>query len=732
MDKPQKDLTDCEREPIHIPGAIQPHGALAVLDPADLTLLAASANLSDILGCEAVIGSRLGGAIGEKLDEIALWHESDQPFLRVIARDERTVITAHRSEGLIVVELELANDSSAFSIFSQLNNFVQEIAGQQTVTGALDACARVVQMLSGFDRVLIYRFDEDWNGRVMAESVNDRLPSYLDLRFPAGDIPAQARRLYAQNRLRSIPDADYRAVPIEPSVDPRSGQPLDLSFAQLRSVSPVHLEYMRSMGTRASMSVSIMVDGALWGLVACHSAAPRNLSPMLHDACDFVVQSLAMRIGAQERAEDAAARERLSAIETQLLTAMTGAPDWVAGLMSDPDRLLAQVGATGVAMLTEGRLEVAGEVPDDDAIGAIVHWLDARGVSEIYTTDRLMLDMPQAEAFSRIASGLLALRISDLTSNWLLWFRPEVIETVTWAGNPHKIVREEGRIHPRNSFEAWREQVRGRALAWSEAERSAARNLRTAIVGVVLRRAEEMAQLTRELQRSNRELEAFSYSVSHDLRAPFRHIVGFAQLLREREADMDAKSRHYLQTISDSALAAGRLVDDLLNFSQLGRASLSKSAIDMDKVVNEVMRSINLSTEGRNIEWRVSSLPHTFGDQTLLRQVWYNLIDNAVKYTRPRDPAIITIHGQEHDGKTCYTVEDNGVGFDMAYAAKLFGVFQRLQRAEDFEGTGIGLALVRRILDRHNGSITATGEVGKGARFTFALPLPQKKGRALV
>ncbi|OLP62208.1 histidine kinase [Xaviernesmea oryzae] len=734
MDDPQQDLTACEREPIHIPGAIQPHGALAALHPDGLTLVAASANLPAFIGGQTVLGQRPDGVLGEVLGQIEAWHGSDQPFLRVIARDGRHVLTARRSDGLVVVEVEeaRAETDSAFAIFAQLNNFVQEIAGQRTMQDALEACARVVRALSGFDRVLVYRFDADWNGRVMAESGNERLPSYLDLRFPAADIPAQARRLYAESRLRVIPDADYRPVPIEPSLNPLTDQPLDLSFAQLRSVSPVHLEYMRNMGTRASMSVSIMVNGALWGLVSCHSAEATHLSPMLRDACDFVVQSLAMRIGAQERAEDAAARERLSVLGTRLLAAMTGASDWVAGIMSDPDALLEQVGATGAAMIAEDRLEVAGDVPDKAAIRAIIAWLETRGVTEVYATDRLPHELPQLDGISRNASGLLVLRISDVASNWLLWFRPEVVETVTWAGNPHKMVREEGRIHPRHSFEAWREQVRGHAIAWSDAERAAAQSLRTAIVGVVLRRAEELAQLSRELQRSNKELEAFSYSVSHDLRAPFRHIVGFAQLLRERESGLESKSQHYLQMISDSALAAGRLVDDLLNFSQLGRASLSKSAVDMNKLVDEVLRSIALSIEGRAIEWRISRLPPTFGDATLIRQVWFNLIDNAVKYTRPCEKAVIVIDGQEDDGVTRYRVQDNGVGFDMTYAAKLFGVFQRLQRAEDFEGTGIGLALVRRILDRHNGSIAAEGEVGKGASFTFALPLPEKKGRALV
>lgn len=280
-------------------------------------------------------------------------------------------------------------------------------------------------------------------------------------------------------------------------------------------------------------------------------------------------------------------------------------------------------------------------------------------------------------------------------------------------------MRESGRIHPRKSFEAWREMVRGRSAPWHPAEIAAARDLRASIVEIVLKKAEQLARLAADLQKSNRELEAFSYSISHDLRAPFRHIVGFSQLLTEREKDLGERSRHYLQMISDSALAAGELVDDLLTFSHLGRATLSTDKVDMNKLVAEVRRGLAEETAGRSIVWQVEDLPAATGDATLLRQVWYNLIDNAVKYTRLREEAHIEISAALTDDGVLYRIADNGVGFDMAYKSKLFGVFQRLQRSEDFEGTGIGLALIKRIVERHGGSVDAMGTVDEGSCFTF-------------
>ena len=243
----------------------------------------------------------------------------------------------------------------------------------------------------------------------------------------------------------------------------------------------------------------------------------------------------------------------------------------------------------------------------------------------------------------------------------------------------------------------------------------------------MLRRAEERAELTEQLQRSNKELESFSYSVSHDLRAPFRHIVGYAELLQEREGDLGGVSKHYLANIIDAALSAGRLVDDLLNFSHVGRTNLAKHRVDMNKLTEEVRHGPRAGPEGRQIEWRIGPLPPAYGDAALLRQALLNLVGNAVKYTRGRQPAVIEVSGRtetegETVGFTTYEVRDNGIGFDMTYAGKLFGVFQRLHRPEEFEGTGIGLALTRRIIDRHGGDIQAEGQPGKGALLRFTLP----------
>ncbi|WP_181700218.1 ATP-binding protein [Chthonobacter albigriseus] len=735
MNDLRPDLTTCDREPIRIPGSIQPHGVLFVLS-AGRTVEAISANAAALTGRSA--GEALGLSLEalvpdldpELLDALTgpLPVDRTQPLGSLRRGAVRYDAMAHAVGPHVVLELEEVPPGQADSrqIQALIGGVVTHLQSVRTVAEGLQAVARTVRELSGFDRVMIYRFDASWTGTVIAEDRNDALPSYLELRFPASDIPQQARDLYRLNRVRQIPDASYSPVPIAT----RLGGPIDLGFSALRSVSPVHVEYMNNMGTQASMSVSILIEGELWGLISCHNKLAKRVPPEARSACDLVAQILSMRIASEAVHGDAAERVAKQGALTRLLAAMAASPNYAAGLATLPDALLALTGAEGAAISHEGRVTLIGRTPDVASVRAIIGWLQGDGDQGVFATASLPAVMPAAADFADAASGLLALSLSQVRSTHVLWFRSEVIHTVSWGGDPRKqfeAIGPDTRISPRKSFEAWRETVRRTSRPWSPAEVDAADNLRRAIVEILLKRAEEMASLTEDLQRSNRELEAFSYSISHDLRAPFRHIVGYAELLSERYGEQfDEKARHFLHNITESAHTAGKLVDDLLHFSQLGRVQVHPVRVDMNKLMSEVIRSLAFETRDREIEWHISDLPPATGDAGLIRQVLFNLVSNAVKYTRGRTPALILVSGRvaETPGgrETAYTVSDNGIGFDMAYVDKLFQVFQRLNRSEDFEGTGIGLALVRRIVERHGGRTEAIGEIGRGATFTFALP----------
>ncbi|CAM5782414.1 ATP-binding protein [Rhizobacter fulvus] len=725
------DAADCANEPIRIPGSIQPHGALLVLEPTTLRLLQASTNAVDLLGTAVTPGAAWptgAPTVDAMLAALTAAPADDvHGTVRSIAgRDGPiSIVTSSGPQGLLVeLERPAHAESGAFdTLFPSIRSFVDRIGAAHDIVALCSVAAAEVRRMTGFNRALVYRFGSEWHGTVIAEDNDGTLPSYLDLRFPASDIPAQARELYRRTRLRLIPDASYTPVPVLPALSPLDGQPLDLSDAALRSVSPVHLEYMRNMGTAASMSISILIDGELWGLISCHHARPLTLGPQLRSSCDFVGQLLAMQIGARERHDQADARLALKNVEAELLARVSRAPSIQSGLGENTEAWLRLAGATGAAMVHDGAVFSAGRCPDVPMLNALAEWLRREHGGRLFATEALGSVFAPGVAVADIACGLLAVSISALHPHYLMWFRPELVQTVRWGGQPDAKDRgADGRLHPRHSFAQWTEQVRGRASPWPAAAIDAVDSFRNSIVTFVLKRAEERAQLTEKLESTNRELEAFSYSVSHDLRAPFRHVVGYAQLLREQNAAFDDRSRHYVDSIIEAAIAAGQLVDDLLNFSQLGRAALDITRVDMDKLVFEHRRSLEIDLGARTIDWRVAPLPPAWADAALMRQAIGNLIDNAVKYTRGRTPAVIEISGEQRGHETVYTVRDNGVGFDMAYVGKLFGVFQRLHRVEEFEGTGIGLALVRRIVDRHGGWIAAEGVLNQGAVFRIGVP----------
>lgn len=737
------DLTACDREPIHIVGSIQPHGFLLALALPELTVVQASANAPAAASPGAPLDDAfpdLAALVRCYLDGQA--QQDGATFLRTVtlgsgSRRQAYEVAAHRVDGLVVLELEETDDRSGDAgldaLTPRLRAFVEHLHAARSVEDLCQLLAEDIRHVTGFDRALVYRFDRDWHGTVIAEDGSGALPSYLDLRFPASDIPAQARELYRRNRLRIIPDAGYIPVPIRPAATP-AGKPLDLSQSVLRSVSPVHVEYMRNMGTLASMSVSILVDGALWGLVSCHNRDPKRVPLQARNACDFLTQIFALQLAARERGAQAEQRLALGAVQARLLGYMAEEESFLDGLLKHSDDVLALVNASGAAVVTAEKCRLLGSTPPEADVRALYDWLAARGGEDVFVAEALSEIFPRGKAFADRASGVLAISISKKYASYVFWFRPEVVRTVKWSGNPVKAVQSDpaggpDRLHPRKSFEIWKETVKGRSLPWLGPEVEAAEDLRASVLGIVLRRAEELAAMSEELQRSNKELEAFSYSVSHDLRAPFRHIVGYSNLLKTREgANLSEKGRHYVETIIEAAFSAGTLVDNLLTFSQMGRHALNKVTGDLNALVEEVRRKVERDiAPDRTVRWEIGPLGRVHADPVMLRLVIENLLSNAVKYTRGKPVAVIAVgRADPQDGEAVFFVRDNGAGFDMAYVDKLFGVFQRLHRVEEFEGTGIGLANVRRIVERHGGRTWAEGKPGEGATFHFTLPIREE------
>ena len=725
---PDIDLNDCANEPIRVPGGIQPHGRMLVLAEGDGHLVARSENWA-----EAPPLPQWNGWLPQRVAALQSG-EAPVPLGTVtLERGTRWDITGHRAPGLVVLEFEPAAQPLGLQapVYGLAHHWLPRLQAAASVRALLALAVEEMKRLTGFGRCLAYRFDEEDHGEVLAEVLDEGYEAYLGHHFPAADIPAQARQLYLLNHIRLIPDAHYQPVPLR-CVD-AAWRPtgIDLSWAALRSVSPLHLEYMHNMGTLASMSVSITVRGRLWGLISCHDREPRNVPFETRVACEHLGRLLSLQIEAREDNAEVARRLELRQITLELVSRLAESDGTLRSLAAEP-ALLRLARATGAAVVLDSACWTLGECPPVERIQALARWATQQG-REVAFSDRVeqVLPLPaQAAEGDAVAAGVLAISISQVHRHVVMWFRPEVIQTVRWAGEPRKPLQaSDGRLHPRRSFASWEELLRGRSLPWAPSEVSAALELRQALIGIVLRRAEEMAEFATELGRVNKELEAFSYTVSHDLRAPMRHIAGFVDLVLDGDdgAGLGERSRRYLSHVKEAATYAGKLVDALLDFSRMGRAALKRSEIDTHLLVADLVAELTQQQGSRQVQWLVHALPPLWGDPLLVQTVVRNLLDNAFKYTRERSPAVIEVLPVQRPSGVGLEVRDNGVGFPMKYAEKLFGVFQRLHSAEEFEGTGIGLANVRRIVERHGGEVWAHSEPGQGTVFGFVLPSPSQE-----
>ena len=516
---PAADLEACAREPIHVPGAVQPHGVLLALSEPDLVVRVASANAESLLGLgvDALLGRRIGDVVDGPLvpDDLQAQVSAEEmsghfpvsTTLKVRGHDVLVDALLHRSEGLLVVEVEPGSGPLTMHNSYRLTRTAVGRIHRATETQDLYRIAvEEMRRLTGFDRVMVYRFDREWNGEVVEEEKALGLNSFLGLRYPATDIPAQARALYRENWLRLIPDVGYHPAPLVPPTNPLTGRPLDLSHATLRSVSPVHVEYLRNMEVSASMSISLLDRGDLWGLIACHHYSGPHRPPYeVRAAAEFLGQTLSLRLleGSARAASRhvASARASLAILSAAVLDESRPA---VSALTEGHTDLLSLVNAGGATVSLEGRESSVGVVPHRAAVHALVEHAAVTG-REVLPLDRVPDVLPELASAQDVACGALVLRLSE--HQHVVWFRPELVQTVDWGGDPHNkaIAVYEGdrvRLSPRKSFERWQEVVRGRAEPWTPFDVQMAGDLRHDLLDALYTRSLRLASTATTLQRS--------------------------------------------------------------------------------------------------------------------------------------------------------------------------------------------------------------------------------------
>ena len=735
------DLSNCDREPIHIPGTIQPHGVLLAVTEPDLVVVQASTNSERLLGIAP--GDLLGANLPSILDTAgtttlarALEAHSFRQVngLPVAIGDHTLDAILHRSEGLLIVELEtheeqapgtVSVDANALNEFTvQARNTLRRLQRAGTLAALWPTLAKEMRDITGFDRVMVYRFSErDGSGEVIAEDRREDLEPYLGLHYPATDIPQQARYLYVLNRLRIIPDAAYTPVPITPADNPLTGRRLDLSHAALRSVSPIHCEYLANMGVRASMSISLVKDEQLWGLIACHHTTPRRLPYRLRALCELLGDVCSWMLGPRIESEENRRRMQTNTVQRHLMEAMSAQPDLMVALTTSMPSLLDMVEASGFAVAHEGKLATLGKTPSQEQLDALVRWLSASMEGPVYATDALPGAYPPAHEFKDEGCGLLATAVSKAQGLFLMWFRPELVYEVRWGGDPRKPVDVEGeRLTPRKSFAMWKETVRLRSRPWAAWEHDAATEMRNLTATVVLQQAAEIFRLNIGLEEALHSRDEFLSMASHELKTPMQTLTLQLEALAFASAANQltpGQLGRRLATARRQVARLDKLVSQLLDVSRIsgGRLELDRAEVDLGVLAREVAGRfsddgvpIHLDTDGDTTGW---------WDEFRLDQVLTNLLSNAIKYGRGQPVDIIV---RDLGESVRCSVRDRGMGIAFEEQARLFERFERAVPSVHFAGFGLGLWITRQIIERHGGSIEVESSPDRGATFTFTLP----------
>lgn len=732
------DLTNCEKEPIHIPGKIQSNGFLIAADK-NYIINFCSQNIFNFLpvGAPQLLGQPLEilssyFTNSEPQDFIVnlikLWHthkgfEPINPYpVKIGGRTFNLIICAAVDYFLIEFEPEISDIKS--DVQGIIGGSLSKMLARTTSYELFYNTAQQVKEIIGYDRVMIYSFHEDGHGEVIAEAKNDDLKPFMGLHYPASDIPKQARELYKINLTRIIADVNIEpssivTLPINESVF------LDLTHSSLRAVSPTHIQYLKNMGVASSFSISLINQNELWGLIACHNYTPRFINYKERHSAKVIGHVLSTAITFKLDEENKSKITRLnSAVDhiTKNLFRNTTIED---ALFKYDVTLLNAVDATGAVLIFDNQIHTIGNTPHQLFLKALVNWLNENIQSDLYYTHKLPEEFPPGLSEAKNASGLLVCRLSKQLKEYIIWFRPEIITTVKWAGDPDKPahINTEGimQLSPRKSFEEWTQSVKLTSETWKTEDILYAQKLKEEIITAINRKSSEIRLLNEKLKMAYDELDTFTVTISHDLKTPLTYIKSYSQLL-ELSFNLDEKAREIVKHIIKGADKMQVMIQEVLQYSSVGLGKLSPKLLDMQSILAEVIAEIMMNDQNSLHVINVIEPYNIYADQVMVVQVFTNIIGNAVKYTKKSENAIITIISKNTAEGVQYTIKDNGIGIHPKEHQHVFDLFSRSERVKEYEGTGVGLAISKKIIEKHRGKIWLESDGESGSSFHIFFP----------
>ncbi|TPE46185.1 ATP-binding protein [Pontibacter mangrovi] len=732
------DLSNCDSEPIHLIGRIQPHGFLVILNRQSLVVEQVSQNIGCFLAADVVTlpGQPLQaltspGEYEELLANLNAGVAGNAQLLEL--QGKKFLGFLHQSQGSLVLECEpyesQASDRETLELLSAYSSLQAELDRVSTLQEQAELTVKFIQKFITYDHVMLYRFDEDWHGEVIAEKLQGEGRSYLHHHFPATDIPAQARELLVKKTVRQIVDVSAPAVDIKPYLNPATGQPSNIILSELRNPSEIHLEYLQNMGVQATLSLSIVVGGKLWGIIACQHKSAHFVNYWKRQVCNNVAQAFANNVLAQQEHRDVQQlkvyRQKKDALVQQLMRA----PDLGEELQKQPERLLSINAAGGVALLLGGHYFSAGAVPDKEDVQGLVDWLSASMADGLFCTRELSAHFPAASKYKQLGSGLLALEVSKFNNEFLLYFKPEITEARIWAGKPEKNKEEvAGRIHPRKSFSGWSQQIKEKSQPWALNEVDVAQMFVKDLTAIMLRNQKkdlldlnEKLQLSGEMmQAKNRRLEDFTKIIAHNLRSPLSNMEGLTDLYLEQPSGQERVEivqhmRNVIRNMGNTLEDMNQILENELNLH------LSFTEVNLADVVDKELQNLQAALLERKAHVEKDlQVANVWAPKVYMESIAHNLISNALKYSSPERVPEIYIKSWQEAGKVYFSVSDNGLGIDLKrHGHKLFGLYRTFHVNKNAKG--LGLYLTKAQVEAMGGDIKVDSAPKQGTTFTVIL-----------
>lgn len=716
---------ECYEEQIHRCGQVQDFGFLFVFDREGC--ISASENVTDIL--ERPMSSVLGKPVGEVLSWLsdAVQWDLDQIeaqitgeiYLRYVERvlihEVDYYVSIYRHDEKTYVEVEVCNESHLKA--TKLFYYARYL--EERHENSWRSLAVLIREIIRFDRVMVYRFQEDGSGQVIAESTAEGMNPLLGYRYPEFDIPAQARALYTTFLARHVADVNAPVIALQGT----RPEDIDLTRCSLRALSPVHLQYLKNAGARASASFSIIMEGKLWGLVACQNKAPLNVDLAQRHLCVFLTQYAVNFYLSQQQKKNLRAQSALGLLESDLKTELMINHNAPMVLERFAEQIMSTMKADGMLVRHDRGQRSWGEVPGQAEQNSIDALMNGSEHKDLFVSSDLVYETgPETVT---LFPGVIRIKILSGNRWYLYLFRKEQVYEEVWAGNPEKLIsfdeaRQISYPSPRTSFEAWRAIMKGRSVKWTEAETDCIERIVHVVQQAIAQRGGEIEQLNKELVRANNALETFGYTLTHDLKNPLSAVKLAAQMIQQKE-DMP---KEMLRSLSTSILDAAGVINDMLDkvyeLNQSSRVALKTELIDPREKIVSIFESCKQQYGVDKVDFKLGRTYPVQGERTLLYQLFLNLVGNAIKYSSQEQSPCVEVFSEQLGETVVYYIKDNGIGMDLQEGNNIFDIFKRLPNTDGFEGSGIGLSIVKRITDRLGASIDVESQLGLGTTFSVS------------